>query len=131
MKRLVALLISALLLSTAAPALAGGEPVSVAPNPVKQGKKVAVTAYNCESGPDWEAFVEIVILDEDGHVVYESYTPADDDGTTVNKIKMKKKRYPTGVYTIIVTCVHEFDEGGEGIWYSWEGDLTVKKNKKG
>ncbi|MPZ68934.1 MAG: hypothetical protein GEU71_05335 [Actinobacteria bacterium] len=130
MKRTIAWIVVGLFISGIVPVSAGDLPTSVTPDPVKQNKKITVTASDCVSGDTWEAFVSIAILTSSEETVYSLYLPADDDGTTVKKIKMKKKKYPKGSYLVYVDCIHEFDEGGSGVWYETDHDLKVKKAKK-
>lgn len=129
MRRIFAVVLTTVLLGASAPASAG-DVVTITPNPVRQNKSITITAPDCVSGDSWVAFVSIAILNSDGDPIYSTYQEADGDGTTVKSIKMKKKKYPKGTYTVFVDCIHEFDEGGSGVWYETDHELKVKKAKK-
>ncbi len=129
MRRIFAVVLTTVFLGASVPASAG-DVTSVTPNPVRQNKSITVTASDCESGDSWEAFVSVSILNSDGDLVYSSYEAADGDGTTVKSIKMRKKKYPKGDYLVYVDCIHEFDEGGSGVWYETDHELKVKRAKR-
>ncbi len=129
MKRIFAVILTTVFLGAGVPASAG-DVTSVTPNPVRQNKSITVRASDCVSGDSWEAFVSVSILNADGDLVYSSYQEADDDGTTVKSIKIKKRKYPKGNYVVYVDCVHEFDAGGSDYWYQTDHDLKVKRARR-
>jgi hypothetical protein len=116
-------------LLVAAPAASGDFDYS--PDPVKQGKKLAVVADDCVSGPGYKAYVEIVIFkgtDPEGTAPRKRiYLPADASGTTRIPIKIRRKKFKPGLYEIFVSCIHEFDKGGTGIWWDDDDDFVVIK----
>jgi len=126
MRRIWIVSVFVLVLGLAAgPAWAGDSPISV-PNSVEQGEKLKVKAFDCESGPDWTAIVQVEIFDEEtGERVGIRTREADEDGSTRVKIRITEGRYPPGRYVVVVTCIHQFDDGSEGIWYEEEDTFRV------
>lgn len=126
-KWIVALLAGGVFLAAAPGASAGTDPVTVKPNPVKQGKKLKIIAEDCISGPGYKAYVEVSIIEKgDGKPIIEKRVPADADGTTLLKFKIKKSKFPAGKYWAYVDCIHVFDAGGEGVWYETDNKFKVK-----
>jgi 5-hydroxyisourate hydrolase-like protein (transthyretin family) len=104
----------------------GGHQVTVDPNPVKQGESLSVTSVDCVDGPDWEAKLHIKIT-KNGHQKLSRTVDTDGDGTTVEKIKMRKTKFKPGEYTISVKCKHHFDDGTVGTWYRDARTFRVEK----
>jgi hypothetical protein len=132
-KQAIGIVVACILVLDAGTALAGDgpPPVTVSPNPVRQSGSLEIIAADCVSGDGWEAFVEITIeSNADGAEKHHSYAPADSSGTTKASIKIKKSKYPKGEYLVTVDCIHEFDEGGTGVWYASDHPVKVKKPKR-
>lgn len=124
---MIGLVTALLVLGLAAPAVAGSK-IRVRPNPVEQGDRLKIKAKDCVSGPDWEAFVEVEIVEKgspDDPPIFRANVPADDDGVTVIKTRIAKKKYGKGKYIVRVWCIHEFDDGDEGVWYNLEKTVRV------
>ncbi len=122
MYRITVLVASVLVVGLASPALA--EPnADVYPNPVRRGERITVKAKNCQSGTDYKAFVEIRVTKRGTHQLVKNLSvPAESDGTTSVKIKMRTR----GRFDVAVTCVHKFDAGGEGVFWDEEETIRVK-----
>jgi hypothetical protein len=128
-KRTIAVVTVALLMSGAVIETVTAARVSLKPNPVRQDRKVQARWRHCKSGPDYKAFVWIVILDQDETNMYERYIPADDDGVTKKKILIKRTRFRVGDYDVRLACFHEPDDGERWIRYILDRTLTVKQKK--
>jgi len=117
-----------LVLGIAAPTVAASK-IKVRPNPVEQGERLKIKAKDCISGDGYEAFVEVEIVAKGtpnkAPPIFDATEPADDDGTTLIKAKIRKAKYPPGTYIVYVWCIHEFDDGSEGIWYKAKKSVTV------
>ncbi|MPZ68937.1 MAG: hypothetical protein GEU71_05350 [Actinobacteria bacterium] len=130
MRRTIARIVVGVLFGGMAPVSAGPPLTSVTPNPVRQKKTITIIAYNCTSGPTWDPFVSISIVDSEGAEKYSAYVPGDDtDGVNESKVKIRKKKYPKGTYKVYVDCVHETLTGPE-FDYQYVHELKVKKPKK-
>lgn len=126
-KGMVAILAAGALLA-GAPGASAGNQVEVKPNPVKQGKKLKVIAKDCISGPGYTAYVEVGIVEKgEKKKILDARVPADSDGTTLLKFKIKKKKFPAGKYVAYVDCIHVFAAGGEGVWYETDNPFKVKE----
>jgi len=88
------------------------------------GETLKVRADDCESGPGFEAFVEVELVDPPDVRIVKERKRADDDGETKVKVKIPTDTEP-GRYLAIVTCKHLFDEGGFGIFYVSEEPFRV------
>jgi flagellar hook assembly protein FlgD len=120
---IVALSLSLLLVGGSAWA---GEHISV-PSKVKQGKTLEIDVSDCVSGDGFRAVIRVQILDEDGIEVKTVERDANNTGQDTVKVKIKKSVFPKGEYTAVVSCIHEFDAGGEGTFFSEQEDFKVKK----
>ena len=98
----------------------------VSPNPVQLGKNLVVTATDCVDGDDWEAKLHIKIT-RNGNRKLKRTVDTDPSGTTVEKIKMRARKFSPGVYSIGVKCKHHFDDGSVGEWYRHGEDFRVVK----
>lgn len=126
MRRILIVAIPALVLClVGGSAWAGSASISV-PGSVEQNRKLKVKAFDCESRPDWSAVVRVEISDHHtGDHISTREVGADDDGSTTIKIKMRAARYPIGMYLVVVTCIHEFDDGSVGTWYEEQDTFHV------
>lgn len=133
MRRTIAGVVVGVLLGGIAPVSAGTADSTVAPNPVRHGKKVTIEALGCVTTTPFEnPFVSTTIVNSEGTEVYSSYVPGDDsDGVNTVKVKIRKKKYPAGTYTVHVDCFIE-DELGISDAYRYQDvhELKVKKKKK-
>ena len=96
------------------------------PETVDIGTTMKLKVHDCESGPGWNARIKVVIKDQDGNRVVKKNVLADDDGTTKVKIKIKVTEFDEGTYTMTVSCIHYFDAGGTGTWFTETVDFTVE-----
>ncbi|MEX2421529.1 MAG: hypothetical protein WD670_06880 [Actinomycetota bacterium] len=83
------------------------------------GRSLKIVAHDCVSGSDFEAFVEVELVDNQGARVEKERTPAAPSGITVVRVRIPADT-PRGRYTAIVTCKLLFDAGGSGIFYMSE-----------
>ena len=129
MKRTIIILcfVASLVLSgVPASAGGGGGQVTVSPNPVQQGKNLIVTATDCIDGDTWEAKLHIKIT-RNGNRKLGRTVDTDPSGTTIEKIKMRARKFSPGEYSIDVKCKHHFDDGSVGVWYRHGEDFRVVK----
>jgi len=97
------------------------------PQAVTQGNKLEVTVKDCVSGDGFTAIVRVEIYDDDTNELKDTKeVDADDDGTTKVKMKIRASRYPPGRYYVVVTCIHEFDAGGEGVFFESDESFRVR-----
>jgi hypothetical protein len=122
---IVALIAAGALITGAAPALAGKQ-VKIKPNPVKQGKKLTITAADCVSNGH-TAYVQVRIVDSDGSDIKRMYRESTGDPTKL-KIKMKRRRWLPEKYDVYVTCIHEFPDLTTGVWWIDGGSFRVKRS---
>jgi hypothetical protein len=129
MKRPLAGMVAGLLVLASAPAFSGDGPAFVTPNPVRRGKILKVAAEGCVSGDPWTAYVEIDLLRGGlaGTQLVHREKLADDDGSTVFKVRLKKKKFKRGKHTATVECVHDFPMGGPGSYYDVFRHFRVKR----
>lgn len=117
------------LIVVAVPAVAGGggHQVTVTPNPVKEGESITVTSVDCVDGPDWEAKLHMKITRK-SITKLQRTVDTDDDGTTVEMIKIRKSKFRQGQYKISVRCKHHFDDGTVGTWYRDVQTFNVERS---
>ena len=89
------------------------------------GENLTVKAFDCESGQGFDAFVEVELVDPGtGDVIKRRQVAADSDGSTKVKIRIPGNTKP-GRYIARVRCIHEFDDGSEGTFYTSEEFFDV------
>jgi len=121
MRRLILVGASVLSLALASEAAAGAN-TFIGPGKVDKGDSVTVSAKNCQDGPGYKAFVDVEVV-KGGKVIDSKSVPADADGTTVVKVKMRRLRRNL----VRVRCRHVFDAGGEGIFYEESRVIRVTR----
>ena len=91
------------------------------------GGKLKVIAKDCVSGKDYEAFVEVELVDvKAGNVRLEKDRKrADADGVTKLQVKIPNDATTYRRDKAIVTCRHLFDGGGSGVFYQSEEFFEV------
>jgi methionine-rich copper-binding protein CopC len=80
------------------------------------GRSLKIVARDCVSGTDFEAFVEVELVDNQGKRIEKDRHRADPSGITTVRVRIPADT-PRGRYVAIVTCKHVFDAGGSGIFY--------------
>ncbi len=130
MKRLAAGLVVGVMIGGAVPVTAGAATSTVGPNPVRHGKRVTIKAFGCTSAPFESPFVETTIVNSDGDEVYSSSVPGDDtDAINTVKVRIRKKKYPAGTYTVHVDCFMDAELGSDTYRYQDVHELKVKKKR--
>jgi methionine-rich copper-binding protein CopC len=122
--RRAAILAVGLVVTLAAVSVQAGASIRVE-NSESAGEKLAVRASSCRSGEGFSAVVHVELVDPaTGSVLKSRKVDADPDGSTRLKIKIPGNTQP-GTYTARVRCIHEFDAGGQGIFYESEESFEV------
>ena len=130
MKRTFAAIVVGVLFGGMAPVSAATPTSTVTPNPVRHGKKVTIEAFGCTSAPFEEPYVSTTIVNPEGTEVFSSYVPGDDkDAINTVKVKIRKKKYPTGTYTVHVDCFIDAELGSDMYRYQDVHELKIKKKK--
>ncbi|HET7235787.1 MAG TPA: hypothetical protein VFK59_05070 [Actinomycetota bacterium] len=112
-------------LGTSGSALAG-EHVDV-PHAVDPGDKLKIMVRDCQSGDSWSAVILVRIEDpRDGELMDSALVDADDSGTTILKFKITSREYQGDRYKVYVKCLHEFDDGTQGTFWSDSARFRVR-----
>lgn len=89
------------------------------------GENLTVKALDCRSGEGFDAFVEVELVDQNsGDVIKRRQVAAEDHSSTKVKIRIPRNTAP-GRYIARVRCIHEFDDGSEGTFYTSEEFFDV------
>ena len=98
-----------------------------APARVDAGDRLKVRILDCRSGETWNAVVLLRIEDvRDGEVVDRALVDADDSGTTILKFRIVGAEYSGTRYRIFARCIHEFNDGSEGVF--WRDTVVFRVN---
>jgi hypothetical protein len=106
-----------------------GEHIRVSPDPVQQGRRIRVRVVECVGGPDWNAVIDVWIIDPDGQpriVDKDLGNPASNTGLDIFIFRIRARDYAPGLYKAKVECTHEFDEGPQTFFLEKEAFRVVE-----
>lgn len=88
---------------------------------IKKDESITITATDCESGTNYDAYVDVHVYRPDWTAYSGVYREADVSGTTTITIQITE----VGTFSVTVECIHVFDNGNKGSWYLEAETVTV------